>query len=453
MFTTDSLSKRSMRGRRSSVKANKNPVEASKTKPRSYAGSQVAVPAVHGVTAGAWIVAALLINMYHAWPYIRVPQFWGEEGKVFFREAYEGGLAPMLHTCEGYLHLYPRLTSFLATLLPLAWAPALAMLAAVIGQGMLYVALWSPRLPLSYWARAACTVAVALIPNGGEIILNLTNVQWFFGPALVLVLLREAPRDRRQLWADSAWLAVFGTTGPYLVLFLPLAAVARAAGKTRLSRLEAWRWAIATMIAVAHGSLWNTAERRTGFLSPGLSQDWGAWGATLANVVLPFELSAWAPWMSPTVPWTWFAAASGLLLVFSLLLFPTWGEWRNPLRLGMLLCGGICYAAGIWESRHAPYRLHPYVHEQRMFFILYMAVAWLLAMTASGVGFHRAKRAAAAALLLASGLASLANFHHIMDRQDFHYAEQVQLFEQRGQLLFVQPPGWQYELVRKRRWY
>ena len=441
--------------RQDPARATQPSVRAKEATHRAHAAtwSAVGTESVHGSSAAAWIAAALMITLYHARPYVQVPQFWGEEGKVFFREAYEGGLSPILHTCEGYLHLYPRFTSFLATLLPLAWAPALAMLAALMGQGMLYLALWDPRLPLSYWGRAGCTIAVALIPNGGEVILNLTNVQWFFGPAMVLVLLRAAPQNRYQLWADAAWLFVFGTTGPYLVLFLPLAALARAAGETRLTRMEGWRWAMAAVIAVAHGSLWNTVERNGGFVSPGPTSDWGAWGATLSNVIMPFELAAWAPWMPPSIAWTWVAAAVGLLVVFSLLLFPTWREWRNPLRLGVLLCGGICYTAGIWESRHAPYQLHPYVAGQRMFFILYMAVAWLLVMTATGSGFHRAKRAAAAALLLVSGVSSLANFHRIMGRQDFHYQQQVQLFEQRGQLVFTQPPNWHYELVRQRRWY
>ena len=41
-------------------------------------------------------------------------QFWGEEGTVFYEEAYHFGFNSLFNTCAGYFHLFPRLIANLA---------------------------------------------------------------------------------------------------------------------------------------------------------------------------------------------------------------------------------------------------------------------------------------------------------------------------------------------------
>ena len=88
-----------------------------------------------------------------------------------------------------------------------------------------------------------------------------------------------------------------------------------------------------------------------------------------------------------------------------------------------------------------------------MFFILYVAVAWLLILTTTGAGFSSIKRAAAAALLVVSSVCSVAHFDRILPRPDYYCTAQVKTFEQRGHMMFVQPPNWRYEMDRQRCWY
>src|SRR3989442_626153 len=54
------------------------------------------------------------------------PQFWAEDGKFLYADAYNtGGLGPFLWPYFGYLHLIPRLTALIAHALPLGRGPLL----------------------------------------------------------------------------------------------------------------------------------------------------------------------------------------------------------------------------------------------------------------------------------------------------------------------------------------
>ncbi|MEO5572479.1 MAG: hypothetical protein ABIT08_07190, partial [Bacteroidia bacterium] len=41
------------------------------------------------------------------------PQFWAEEGKYFFADAYHSGFSSLFNTCNGYFQLFPRLVACL----------------------------------------------------------------------------------------------------------------------------------------------------------------------------------------------------------------------------------------------------------------------------------------------------------------------------------------------------
>lgn len=68
-----------------------------------------------------WIVivlAPLLIIYTRAPDAFHSPNFWAEDGVIFFRQWQALGLSSLFETYNGYLHLAPRLVAALA-----GWAP------------------------------------------------------------------------------------------------------------------------------------------------------------------------------------------------------------------------------------------------------------------------------------------------------------------------------------------
>ena len=54
------------------------------------------------------------------------PQFWAEDGTIFFLDAHSGGWRALLDPYSGYLHLIPRAVAWLAELLPYELIPEAA---------------------------------------------------------------------------------------------------------------------------------------------------------------------------------------------------------------------------------------------------------------------------------------------------------------------------------------
>ena len=148
------------------------------------------------------------------------PQFWAEDGAIFFRQNYEHGLGALFIPYAKYIHLIPRLVAYLASFFPVAVAPALyayATLAMTLGVG---AKLLSPRLALPY--KPLLVVAIALVPTGGEVILNLTNIHWYTALLLIALVLQKPPTTRWQLASDFILLLLAGLTGPFIIAFAPL---------------------------------------------------------------------------------------------------------------------------------------------------------------------------------------------------------------------------------------
>jgi hypothetical protein len=164
------------------------------------------------------LAALLALRKPHA---LLTPQFWAEDGSVFLIEQDQLGLAALLAPYMGYLHTIPRLVAWLAAHLldPAAWpgfynGTAFAIWLAVIART------FSPRLPLPHKPWLALLIFVG--PQTGEILFNLTNVQWIAAFVLVQQAIIARPQTRAQRLGDLALLAIVGLTGPFVIALLPL---------------------------------------------------------------------------------------------------------------------------------------------------------------------------------------------------------------------------------------
>ncbi|HLN80902.1 MAG TPA: hypothetical protein VK392_06895, partial [Thermoanaerobaculia bacterium] len=210
---------------------------------------------------------------------IRNPQFWAEDGKIFFAQAYTYGAGALVRTFAGFLHTVNRIVNAVAQWADPAWAPAIFVAAAFVLT--LYVAArtQSSRFPLR--PHVGYALAVVLVPDTFEILLFLVNVDRILAAALLLVLVS---RDARRWWQhahDVAAVSVLGLTGPYSVFFAPLFLWRALQRRTRASVVLA---ILATGCGLTQGVL-------IGLHQAGKLQD-GGFAAMGAGEVVPAKLLA-----------------------------------------------------------------------------------------------------------------------------------------------------------------
>jgi hypothetical protein len=177
---------------------------------------------VHG---GVFILACLMViarrpgSILHA-------QFYAEDGRVFFQEAYNyGWWSALLRPYGGYFHAVPRLGAALALLAPLSFAPLVLNVIAVAGQALPVNLLVSGRS--AEWGnlryRSILAVIYLALPNLSELGTNITNVQCFLALSAFLLLTASKPRTVIGQAFDLLFLLLLGLSGPYCILLLPLA--------------------------------------------------------------------------------------------------------------------------------------------------------------------------------------------------------------------------------------
>lgn len=151
---------------------------------------------------------------------VRNPQFWAEDGVIFFYQAWTMGWSALFEPYAGYLSTLQRLVAGVATYFDPREAPTLYMASA--GLVTLYTAArtQSSRFPLP--PHVGYALAVVLVPDAYEVLLFLVNIQWVTGPALLLLLISTDARRWWQHLHDGLAAAVFGLTGPFSILFAPL---------------------------------------------------------------------------------------------------------------------------------------------------------------------------------------------------------------------------------------
>ncbi len=156
------------------------------------------------------------------------PQFFGEDGAVWYREAYQfGWLTSLLYSRSGYFQTVPRLAASLSLLVPLHFAPLIMNLIGITFQILPVNVLLSARL--SNWApvlvRAFMAVAYIALPNSMELNATVEEAQWHL--ALLVCLLVLASPPKRHVWriADIVLILLSGLSGPFCLMLLPVALI------------------------------------------------------------------------------------------------------------------------------------------------------------------------------------------------------------------------------------
>ncbi len=179
------------------------------------------------------------------------PQFFGEDGPVWFANAYNWGWWHALSLPQtGFYQTLPRLAAALALLVPLRFAPLIMNLVGITIQVLPINVLLSSRCINwgSLGIRALFAFAYLALPNSYELNATVEEAQWHLALlACLLVLSSSLPPNSAWRIFDLCVILLSGFTGPFCIVLAPIAVI------LWWMRRETWRaiTAIALMLPAA----------------------------------------------------------------------------------------------------------------------------------------------------------------------------------------------------------
>ena len=176
------------------------------------------------------------------------PQFFAEDGWVWYQQAYNlGCLRPLLMTQAGFLQTLPRLVAGVTLLFPMQWAPLVMNVSSAVVQVLPVTALLSRRCVT--WGPLPVRMLMGLIyiaiPNAPEVHIVLTNAMWHLAVLQALLAFSVPPLGWRGRVADIILLAVGSVSGPLSMLLLPCVAA--------YYWIRRQRWTLVVLIVMSLG--------------------------------------------------------------------------------------------------------------------------------------------------------------------------------------------------------
>ena len=263
------------------------------------------------------------------------PQFWAEDGKLWYAQAHQHGLAALALPAAGYLQSFSRLVAGLSLAFDLRWAPLVFNVAAAVAQTLPPLLLLSGRFAFAIpdlRVRALAALLWIGAPNGFEIQSNVTNTQTHLALLALLLVLATPPRTAVGRACDVAVILLAGFSGPTCVLLVPVALLAW------LHDRERWRLVLlATLLLPA------AAQTVTYFTSGGRGREHTELGAG---------------------PVTFLQIVGGQIVVAGTLGLDGYRAlrwlrgWVYPVGAVAAGLAGVAFVArALWLSRSAPLRL------------------------------------------------------------------------------------------------
>jgi hypothetical protein len=155
-------------------------------------------------------------------------QFYAEDGKYWYADAYNFGWRCLLLPVGGYLNTLSRLIGMFSLLFPLLRAPLVMNVCALAMEALPINVFLSSRFnAIPFRIRLLASALYLSLPNSFEIHANTTNIQWHL--ALVCLLVLFGKPDSRLPWRifDFVVLALSALDGPLGILLIPIAALLR----------------------------------------------------------------------------------------------------------------------------------------------------------------------------------------------------------------------------------
>ncbi|MEO6244458.1 MAG: hypothetical protein ABIQ12_03400, partial [Opitutaceae bacterium] len=314
------------------------------------------------------LVGAALLALRKPWA-LHTPQLWAEDGSIFLTQDEQLGLRAFFEPYNGYLHLLPRLIAWMAShTADVAWWPAIYNGLAFAINVALFARLASRRIELP--GKAGLMLAFTLVAGTGEVLINVTNLQWVTAFFLVLQLFATPAASPAQRLGDVALLGVVGLNGPFAIVLLPVFAW-RA---WRARQADAW---------IACAVVGACALVQAGFLSRtalSLDGNTAAFHPLMFFSIIGSRLVTW-PIFGPAAVRSWpqgLHAALGVIVIGPLVWRAIRANSHRPTRSLIAATFGLIALASLYRVRADTWERDDIVNGDRYFYIPRVLLAWLL---------------------------------------------------------------------------
>lgn len=329
-------------------------------------------PARAGHLVWLVIACAALLALRKPWA-LHTPQLWAEDGSIFLTQDEQMGLRAWFEPYNGYLHLLPRMIAWIARVsADVAWWPAIYNGLAYAINVALFARLASPRVQLP--AKAGLMLAFVLVVGTGEVLINVTNLQWVTAFFLLLQVFTARPETWFQRLGDVVILAVVGLNGPFALLFAPLLGW-RAWRERNLDTLLAF--AVVGTCAAVQGWLVTRAGANLS-----LHAGTEPFRPLMALSIAGSRLVTWTvlgPWAVRTWP-IWVHAAIAVGFIGALLAWTLRRSPRRPVRAWLVTAFCIVTVACAYRVRADTWQDDNLVNGDRYFYISRVLLAWLVVL-------------------------------------------------------------------------
>jgi len=416
-----------------------------------------------------WTVAAaaflLLVRKSDA---LLNPQFWAEDGTVFFLQQYEEGSLALLQPYAGYLHLVPRLTAWFAdVLLPYSALPFAYNYTSLLLTLLVVASVYSPRFQADY--KPLLALALVVVPHNTEVFLNITNIQWIFFFLLFIVLMKVNPsRDygaiSSQYLLDLLIVVVCGLTGPFLVFLAPFftwkwlkdrnrynACILAAVMVVALVQLgflgRHWlEQSTASVPNPAHGRLEKELLQRQTSETPSMFDTY----VTIGSVVLGHRTMGPLFFGENHLRWIWKGRYYLSALYFGFLIALLAASRAGKRTALVPYCVGVQFIlllAVMLKFKASPLDLFMFENGPRYFYIPFVLLAWaLIALIGSAAAWVRYATRAALFLAVVSSLTS-----HFQGAPfvDYQWSYRCQSIGVKDVVIPLNPNGWKMTVKAK----
>lgn len=346
------------------------------------------------------------------------PQFWAEDGTVFFLDQYYQGASALFQPYAGYLHMVPRLIAlFTDTFFPYYAAPYVYNYSSLLLTLLVCLSIFTKRLDVG--RKPVLALSIVLVPHySGEVFINITNLQWILAILLVITLLKEAPGKEygnvKLQWAlDFAIILFCGLTGPFIVLLAPFFAwkcFIKRSGYALGILLAAIAAASVQIFLIISDSI-SSPRGETTYRIYDYSAVVGRrlFGNLFLGITLPYG-------MNPFI-------LTGLFvcLIFFLLYLAAYGDKSGRFKVAVLL-GFMSFVllATLNKFKANPLMLIPPGNAPRYFYLVYVMTVWALIVFIENKDAW--KRYLVKALLSAALISSMTSGFHSKPFIDCHWS-------------------------------
>jgi hypothetical protein len=405
-----------------------------------------------GLTAGqqGMVLVVVALVLFCRCPSLLVhAQFYAEDGKVWYQEAYNGGWLRSLTLPEaGYLNTLQRLGAGVALLAPFRWAPLTMMLFGLLLQCLPVTALLSARC--RGWGklstRALLAVLYVVSPNAREIHIVLTNCQWHLALVAVLLGLSSVPRGWPGRAVDLVVFGLVSVSGPFGLLMLPLELV------FWWVRRKAWTLVQTGLLAVGGavqvGLLLHDSYRNMGPMGPSVRWLVRIFGGDVVGAGI---LGSWSVGRRAPMALSVVAALGGVVLFVYVLRYA-----RLEMRLFVLFGLGMLAAAlksPLVGPTESAWHVLAWTRDSRYWFYPMMAFLWGLVWAAREAPAAWLRRMSQWTLVLCLvGVVSEGEYRPFEDRDFAASVERMRSAEPGTVVTMPILPGgdWTMTLVKKR---